>query len=76
MLLPRIKKVTFTPEWKDGRYHNARPRRKSVERSPRIVKYIRLESYEDALDGIEFNEEPGRLNLLDSIDELSSASTC
>ena len=67
VLLPRIKKVTFTPEWKDGRPQRA-PTPEEVERSPRIVKYIRLESYEDALDGIETNEEPGRLNLLDSID--------
>ena len=67
VLLPRIKKVTFSPEWKDGR-----PKRavtpEEAERSPRIVKYMRLESYEDALDGIGFDEDAGRLNLEDSID--------
>jgi adenine-specific DNA-methyltransferase len=55
LLLPRIKKVTFAPEWKDGR-----PKRmataEEAERSPRIVKYIRLESYEDALNNIEFDD--------------------
>ncbi len=55
VLLPRIKKVAFAPEWKDGK-----PKRKATpeeaERSPRIVKYIRLESYEDALDSIELDE--------------------
>jgi len=56
VLLPRIKKVTFTPEWKDGK-----PKRmatpEEAERSPRIVKVIRLESYEDTLNNIAFNEE-------------------
>ncbi len=52
VLLPRIKKVTFTPEWKDGK-----PKRfatpEEAERSPRIVKVVRLESYEDALNNLE-----------------------
>lgn len=55
VLLPRIKKVTFTPEWEDGR-----PRRlattEEAERGPRIVKVIRVESYEDALNNIDFDE--------------------
>ncbi len=59
VLLPRIKKVTFTPEWKGGR-----PKRmatqEEAERSPRTVKYIRLESYEDALNNIEFDEASGQ----------------
>lgn len=46
VLLPRIKKVTFSPEWKDGK--PKRPAtRKEFERGPSIVKVIRLESYED-----------------------------
>ena len=56
VLLPRIKKITFAPEWKDGK-----PERMAtegeVERSPRIIKYIRLESYEDALNNIEFEDQ-------------------
>jgi len=59
VLLPRIKKVTFTPEWKDGK-----PKRMAMqeeaERSPRIVKYLRLESYEDALNNIEFDDASGQ----------------
>jgi adenine-specific DNA-methyltransferase len=59
VLLPRIKKVTYTPEWKDGK-----PKRmataEEAERSPRIVKYMRLESYEDALNNIEFDEASGQ----------------
>lgn len=52
VLLPRIKKVTFTPEWKDGK-----PKRLATveesERSPRIVKVVRLESYEDTLNNLD-----------------------
>ena len=68
VLLPRIKKVTFTPEWKDGK-----PARmatvEEAERSPRIVKYQRLESYEDALDSIEFDSFAGQLGLVEPGDE-------
>ena len=67
VLLPRIKKVTFSPVWKDGR-PTRDPTPEEAERSPRIVKYIRLESYEDALDGIGFDEEAGRLDLDQRID--------
>ncbi|MCS6805497.1 MAG: DNA methyltransferase [Blastocatellia bacterium] len=58
VLLPRIKKVTFSPEWKDGK-----PKRmataEEAERSPRIVKVIRLESYEDALNNLTFDDQSG-----------------
>lgn len=53
VLLPRIKKVTYAPEWKDGKpLRTATP--EEIECSPRIIKCIRLESYEDALNNIEF----------------------
>jgi len=48
VLVPRIKKVMFAPEWKGGK-----PKRLATEveaeRTPRLVKVLRLESYEDAL---------------------------
>ena len=67
VLLPRIKKVTFSPDWKDGRpTRPATP--EEAERSPRIVKYMRLESYEDALDGIGFDEDAARMNLEEQIE--------
>lgn len=51
VLLPRVKKVTFSPEWKNGRPAVlAKPR--EAERSPRIVKVVRLESYEDTLNNL------------------------
>ena len=62
-----MKKVIYSPEWRDGK-----PRRtatpEEAERSPRIVKYVRLESYEDALDGIAFDEEAAQLRLEDRIE--------
>ncbi|MCC7011374.1 MAG: site-specific DNA-methyltransferase [Planctomycetes bacterium] len=52
VLLPRLKKVTYSPEWKDGK-----PKRlatqEEAERSPRLLKVVRLESYEDALNNLE-----------------------
>jgi adenine-specific DNA-methyltransferase len=60
VLLPRIKKVTFAPDWKDGKPQRM-PTAEETDRSPRIVKYIRLESYEDALNNIEFDDVSGQL---------------
>lgn len=51
VLMPRLKKVAFAPEWKDGK--PKRPATPSeVERSPRILKVVRLESYEDTLNNL------------------------
>ena len=65
VLVPRIKKVTFTPDWKDGR-----PRRlatsKEAESSPRIVKVVRLESYEDALNNLEIRRTEQQQLALDT----------
>ncbi len=65
VLLPRLKKVTFTPEWKDGK-----PKRfataEEAERSPRIMKVIRLESYEDTLNNLELRRTEAQQSLFDS----------
>ena len=68
VLLPRIKKVIFSPEWKDGKPQRAATP-EEAERSPRIVKYLRLESYEDALDSIEFDADDGQLRLEERFDD-------
>ena len=64
VLLPRLKKVTFTPEWKDGK-----PKRlatpEEAERSPRIMKVLRLESYEDTLNNLELRRTEAQQSLLD-----------
>jgi len=62
IILPRIKKVTFSPEWKDGKPKRMATK-EEAERSPRIVKYIRLESYEDALNNIQFDDASGQAGL-------------
>ena len=68
VLLPRIKKVIFSPEWKGGKPQRAATP-EEAERSPRIVKYLRLESYEDALDSIEFDAADGQLRLEERFDD-------
>ena len=64
VLLPRLKKVTFTPEWKDGM-----PKRlatpEEAERSPRIMKVVRLESYEDTLNNLDTRRSQQQQSLLD-----------
>ena len=65
VLVPRIKKVSFTPDWKDGK-----PKRiatpDEAERSPRIVKIVRLESYEDALNNLDTHRTEQQQLLLDA----------
>ena len=64
VLLPRIKKVIFTPEWKDGK-----PKRlatpEEADRGPRCVKVVRLESYEDTLNNLETHRTDKQQLLLD-----------
>lgn len=68
VLLPRIKKVTFSPEWKDGKPIAPHPApsplwgegARGEGCSPRLIKVIRLESYEDALNNLTFDEESGQ----------------
>lgn len=51
VLLPRVKKVAYAPEWKGGK-----PSRlctpEEADRSPRIIKVVRLESYDDSLNNL------------------------
>jgi adenine-specific DNA-methyltransferase len=64
VLLPRLKKVTFTPEWKDGKPKRLATPEES-ERSPRIMKVVRLESYEDTLNNLELRRTKEQQGLLD-----------
>ena len=54
VLAPRLKKITYSPDWKDG---------KPVSRKggTQLFKTIRLESYEDTLDGLELTPPAGDL---------------
>lgn len=51
--LPRVKKVIYSPEWKNGV-----PQRRDAGVS-HIMKYMRLESYEDALSNISLDKKEG-----------------
>ena len=51
VVLPRVKKVTFSPEWENGRPARLATQ-EEAERTPELVKVVRLESYEDALNNL------------------------
>ena len=68
VVLPRMKKITYSPTWKAGKPTRG-PTAAEAERSPRIIKYIRLESYEDALDSIQFDDHTAQLKLEDRIED-------
>lgn len=55
VLLPRIQKVIYTPDWEDGKPKRL-PTKEEVERTPRLVKVLRLEGYEDALHNLTTGE--------------------
>ncbi|GGD58540.1 site-specific DNA-methyltransferase [Pseudoxanthomonas indica] len=50
-ILPRIKKVAFAPEWKDGKPLRL-PTTGESDRGARLIKVLRLESYEDTLNNL------------------------
>lgn len=52
-IVPRIKKAVYSPEWKNGV-----PQRRDAGVS-HIMKYMRLESYEDALSNISLDKKEG-----------------
>lgn len=51
VLVPRLKKVAFSPEWKDGKPVRVATT-EEAGRSPRLIKILRLESYEDTLNNL------------------------
>ena len=64
VLKPRIAKVVYSPDWKDG---------KPVTRDKGIshcFKYVRLESYEDTLNNLRFTEDAERERALAANDPL------
>ena len=67
VVLPRLKKIALSPDWSGGKPAR-NPTPEEAEHSPRIIKYIRLESYEDALDSIEFDQRAGELELEEKIE--------
>ena len=54
----RMEKVVYSADWKGGKPQN---RNTGVSQ---IIKYLRLESYEDALSNIELKDDAGQMSLL------------
>ena len=63
VLLPRLKKVSFTPNWKDGKPEHLATV-EETERGPRVLKVIRLESYEDTLNNLKVKRTTTQQTLL------------
>jgi adenine-specific DNA-methyltransferase len=63
VLKPRIQKVIYSKDWKDGQPV-------SREGSSHLFKYLRLESYEDALNNLELKRTPDQDDLLRQHDPL------
>ena len=55
VMLPRLKKVAYSPDWKAGK---PVARDKGVSH---LIRYVRLESYEDTLDGLVLTPPVGDL---------------
>lgn len=64
VLLPRLKKIALTPDWKDGK-----PKRvgtaEEIKGGPRLLKIVRLESYEDTLNNLELKRTAAQQATLD-----------
>jgi adenine-specific DNA-methyltransferase len=66
VLLPRLKKIIFAPEWKDGKPKRAATS-DEAERSPGIIKVMRLESYEDTLNNLQVSLTASQKTVFDAI---------
>lgn len=64
LLKPRIAKAIYSPDWKDGR-----PTSRNAG-SSHCFKYIRLESYEDALNNLRFSDDAERQRAIAANDSL------
>ena len=68
-LIPRLKKVAYSPDWKEGK-----PQRHAsdaeIKTGPGIVKIIRLESYEEALNNLEIKRSLQQGKLLEADDDF------
>nr|WP_298433864.1 hypothetical protein [Geobacter sp.] len=63
VLKPRIQKVIYSKDWNNGKPL-------SREGSSHLFKYIRLESYEDALNNLRLKRTPEQGSLLEQHDRL------
>ena len=64
VLLPRMKKIVYSNSWKDGCPV-------SRDGTTQAIKYLRLESYEDALNNLELKRTDKQASLLKEDSELN-----
>jgi adenine-specific DNA-methyltransferase len=63
LMVPRLLRLVHSPEWKGGR--PSRPATaEDRERGPHLLKYLRLESYEDALNNLALRRDGDQDQLL------------
>jgi adenine-specific DNA-methyltransferase len=67
VIVPRMKKIVYSPSWKDGKPVGIATK-EDFDRSPRVMKVVRLESYEDALNNLETRRTSIQQSLLDAPD--------
>ncbi len=63
LLKARVQKIIYSKDWKDGKPI-------SREGSSHLFKYVRLESYEDALNNLELKRTEEQASLLEAHDEF------
>lgn len=73
LVVPRIMKAAFSPEWEDGKPTRvATP--EEAECSPRLIKVLRLESYEDTINNLALQRSPQQQAALDFQSALGNDS--
>jgi adenine-specific DNA-methyltransferase len=65
VVIPRIKKAAYSTNWADGK-PNPSSASQQAEHGPRVVKILRLESYEDSFNNLEIRRTTSQQSLLDS----------
>jgi adenine-specific DNA-methyltransferase len=68
LLLPRLKKVAYSPAWREGDAVSG------TDGTLLLLKYMHLESYEDALNNLELRRTEPQQSLLDHVSEGASDS--
>ena len=69
VLTKRIKKVMYAPEWADGK-PKARPAEALGRGNPKIVKLLRVESYEDTCENLKLARSEDQQQLIEQTPEL------
>lgn len=64
VLVPRIKKIVFSPAWEAGRVTRLASDLE-VQRGPKVLQIVRLESYEDALNNLLFQRSSDQQAILE-----------